>query len=251
MHTAALSGAGVGGRAPGEGSEPLVLLPGMGCSRELWSGVERRLARLPGGGPTIVHAPLDADALEPAVTGLLAGLPPRFALAGLSLGGIVAMALLRAAPCRVTRLALLSTNARAPSPQQYAAWRTQRAALAAGRPARALQEELIDVLLARREPPLVERTLAMADDVGAATFDRQLALQATRVDERPALAQVRVPTLVIAGGADALCPVQRHREIHARVPGARLRVIGGCGHLSPLERPDAVAAALAAWWARG
>jgi pimeloyl-ACP methyl ester carboxylesterase len=237
--------------APGTEDEPLVLLPGMGCSAALWSGVEGGLARLPGGGPRIVHDPLDADDLEAAVTDLLARLPPRFALAGLSLGGIVAMALVRRAPERVTRLALLSTNARGPSEAQYAAWRDQRDALARGRPARALQEDLLGVLLARPRPELEAWTLAMADGVGATTFDRQLALQATRVDERPALGAVRVPTLVLAGERDALCPVERHEEIRDRVPGARLEVLAGCGHLSPLEEPDAVATALGRWWRTG
>lgn len=238
-------------KAPSTDGEPLVLLPGMGCSAALWSGVERRLARLPGGGPAIVHDPLDADDLEGVVTELLARLPPRFSLAGLSLGGIVAMALVRRAPGRVVRLALLSTNARPPTAEQYAAWRAQRDALALGRSARSLQEDLLGVLLARPRSETVERTLAMAERVGAATLDRQLALQATRVDERPALRRVRMSTLVLAGERDALCPVDRHREIHARIPGARLRVLPGCGHLSPLEEPDAVASALGTWWRTG
>lgn len=238
MHTA----------ASGMADEPLVLLPGMGCSAALWSEVEGRLAQLPGGGPELVHDPLDADDLEEMVADLLERLPARFALAGLSLGGIVAMALVRQAPERVARLALLSTNARAPTPQQYAAWTEQRRALAGGRSARAVQEELLGALLATPRPSTVQRTLAMADEVGAATFARQLALQATRVDERTALAEIRVPTLVLAAERDALCPVERHQEIRQRVPGARLQVIPESGHLSALEAPDAVASALGSWW---
>jgi pimeloyl-ACP methyl ester carboxylesterase len=80
-------------------------------------------------------------------------------------------------------------------------------------------------------------------------LDRQLAAQTTRVDERPALARVRVPTLVLAGALDRLCPVDRHEEMAALVPGARLEVLDGVGHLLPLEAPDRVAAALDAWLA--
>jgi pimeloyl-ACP methyl ester carboxylesterase len=221
-------------------SEPLVLLGGMGCSSRLWAGVRERL------GPAL-DGRLDEPSVDGCVDALLAALPPRFALAGLSLGGIVAMALVRRAPHRVTRLALLSTNARAPRPEQRAAWAAQRAALAAGRTARELQAELLPVLLHDPDPALAEVALAMADDTGERGLDHQLAAQATRVDERPALARVRIPTLVLAGGEDRLCPVERHAEIAGRVPGARLEVLDGVGHLSPLEAPERVAAALGEW----
>jgi pimeloyl-ACP methyl ester carboxylesterase len=89
----------------------------------------------------------------------------------------------------------------------------------------------------------------MADDVGAAAFDRQLAAQATRIDERPGLADVRVPTLVLAGAQDRLCPPERHEEIAALVPGAGLEVLPGVGHLLPLEAPARVAEALGTWLA--
>jgi len=163
----------------------------------------------------------------------------------------VAMALVRRAPERVRRLGLMSTTSRPPTPAQYAMWSRQRAALAAGASARDLQRQLKAALLSAHaraiQPQLVEVALAMADDIGAATLDAQLALQATRVDERPGLAGVRCPTLVIAGRDDALCSLDRHQEIHALVTGSELVVLGSCGHLSPLEQPAAVAAQLRAW----
>ncbi len=221
--------------------DALVLLPGMNCSPRLWDGV---LARL---DAPVVHGPLDRPTIDGCVEAMLDRLPPRFALAGLSLGGIVAMALVRRAPERVTRLALLSTNARGPTDAQRTAWSAQRAALAAGTTPRDVQHDLLPVLLHRRGPDLDATALAMADDVGTDVLDRQLAAQATRVDERPALAAVRVPTLVLAAAEDRLCPVDRHTEIAARVPGAHLQVLDGVGHLSPLEAPAPVAAALRTW----
>jgi pimeloyl-ACP methyl ester carboxylesterase len=224
--------------------EPLVLLPGMNCSPRLWDGV---LADLD--GPEVVHGDLDRPTLDGCVDALLERLPDRFALAGLSMGGIVAMALVRRAPERVVRLALLSTNARGPTPSQRAAWAAQREALADGATARDIQRDLLPVLLHRRGPELDATTLAMGDDVGTTTLDHQLAAQATRIDERPTLAAVGVPTLVLAPAEDRICPVDRHEEIAARIPGARLQVLGGVGHLSTLEAPGEVGAALRAWLA--
>jgi pimeloyl-ACP methyl ester carboxylesterase len=221
-------------------SAPLVLVGGMGCSPRLWAGVRDRL----GPGP-VLDGPLEEPTVDGCVDALLDALPPRFALAGLSLGGIVAMALVRRAPERVTRLALLSTNARPPLPEQRAAWTAQRAALAGGAAPRDLQSALLPVLL--HDTSLSGPALAMADDLGARVLDHQLAAQATRVDERPGLARVRVPALVLAAREDRLCPLDRHEEIASLVPGARLEVLDGVGHLSPLEAPDRVAAALERW----
>lgn len=225
-------------------SESLVLLPGLNCSSALWSALDV--------GPAITPI-LTEPTMDGQVTRLLDELPARFALVGLSLGGIVAMALVRRAPERVTRLALLSTTSRAPTTQQYAMWARQRTALAAGATARDLQRELKAALLSSTaraaQPQLVEVALAMADDVGTERLDAQLALQATRVDERPDLVRVRCPTLIVAGADDALCSPARHAEIHAQVSGSDLVELDRCGHLSPLEQPTAVTRALRGWLA--
>ncbi|GAA3571582.1 alpha/beta hydrolase [Microlunatus spumicola] len=219
-------------------ADPLVLLPGSGCTAALWS----RLA-LPDGAITPA---LEEPSLDAEVDRLLDLLPPRFALAGLSLGAIVAMALVRRAPERVSRLCLMSTNPYAPVPAQHEAWAAQREVLATGS-ARDLQTLLLPVLLSPDRSGLVPLVLGMADELGAPTFADQLRLQDTRVDERPGLAQVRCPTLVLAARDDRLCPVERHEEIARLVPGGRLVVLEDCAHLSPLEQPERVGALLRDW----
>jgi pimeloyl-ACP methyl ester carboxylesterase len=212
-----------------------VLLPGMGCSERLWADLALEQALTPR---------LTEPSLTDQVSRLLDELPSRFALVGLSLGAVVAMALTRTAPERVRRLVLLSTNPYAPTEQQLRDWRRTRARLAAGVSARQVQQELLPMLLTastlRSRPAVVETTLAMAADVGEAELDAQLRLQATRVDERPGLRNVRCPTLVVAARHDRLCPLDRHAEVVTLVPGARLQVVEHAAHLSPLEEAHMV-----------
>jgi pimeloyl-ACP methyl ester carboxylesterase len=220
----------------------LVLLPGMGCTAGLWSLLELAVAPVT---PLLEEADLDDE-----VERLLELLPDRFALAGLSLGAVVAMAMVRRAPERVSRLCLMSTNPYAPTSAQHAGWAAQRAQLAAGS-ARELQTALLPSLLSSGvisdRPDLVELTLGMADEVGPARYRRQLELQDTRVDERRGLAQVRCPTLVLAARHDRLCGLDRHVEIARLVSGAELVVIEDSAHLSPLEQPAIVTAHLNRW----
>ena len=227
--------------------DPLVLLPGMGCSARLWGPVLASEQLAP--WLSDVRQPrLRGRSLDECVDRLLEQLPARFALVGHSLGAVLAMALVRRAPARVGRLALLAANPRPPRPDQQDAWAAQRRALADGASARSLQEQLLPVLVpAHRRADLEQAVLAMADEVGEADLDDQLAIQQTRVDERPALARIGVPTLLVAGADDALVPVARHHEIEAQVTGADAVVLARTGHLAPLEDPARVAAALARW----
>lgn len=214
-------------------SPPLVLLPGMNCSARLWGPA----------GAGALHPVLDRPTLDEQVQALLDALPDRFALGGLSLGGIVAMALTRRAPERVAGLCLMATNARAPTPEQRAGWDAALTRLDDGAPARALQP--LELLLHDRS--LDATALQMADETGERRLAAQLRLQGTRVDERPALPAVAVPTLVLAGEQDRLCPVERHTEIAELVPDARLQVLPGVGHLLPVEAQDTVATLLGEW----
>ena len=225
----------------------------MNCSRRLWQPVLDLpgFAASPSGEPQpdVVQPHLRGRSLDDCVDRLLAQLPPRFSLAGLSLGAIVALALVRRAPEHVGTPRIAGGQRAGTAAGPAGRLGAQRRMLAEGGTARALQEQLLPVLVApdRRGPGLDAVLLAMADEVGEAALDDQLAVQQTRLDERPALSRVAVPTLVVAGAEDALVPVERHEEVRAAVPGAHLEVLEGTGHLSTLEAPHAVAAALSAW----
>lgn len=181
---------------------------------------------------------------------VLATAPLRFALAGLSLGGIVALEMVRQAPERVERLALLSTSARPASAQQREQWRRIGALVREGQLHTVVHEHLLPTLVQagrRADPRLTRLVAAMADSVGPTAYLRQLAALSTRADSRPYLAQIACPTLLVAGRLDAICPVALHEEMAAAIPGARLSVIEGCGHLSSLEQPQAVSELLRGW----
>lgn len=217
----------------------------MNCSADLWSGVTSRLS---GRGSVGVEV-LDEESVSAQVGTLLRRLPARFALGGLSLGGIVAMALTRTAPDRVAGLLLAATSARAPTREQRDGWTAELDALNAGGSARASQQRILPALVGSdASEETVQRVLRMADEVGDERLVAQLRLQLSRRDERPGLAEVSVPTTVLAGGSDVVCPVGRHHEIAAAVPTARLVVVPDAPHLLPLTHPGRVADVVDEWW---
>jgi pimeloyl-ACP methyl ester carboxylesterase len=232
---------------------PLVLLPGMNCSPRLWDGVRKDLGAGRSGGPArpVVVLEVDRPTLGEQVESLLDRLPRRFAIGGLSLGAIVAMAVHRRAPERVAGLFLVATNAQPPTEAQRAAWSAQLDSLAGGGSPRDLQEELLPLLIGPDPAPdLATRTLALADAVDGSTLRAQLELQSTRVDERPGLAEVTGPCTVVAAAEDRICPFERHREIHELVGGSELLVVPGAPHLVALSHPYPLAEAVAAWLQR-
>ena len=233
---------------------PLVLLPGMNCSPRLWDGVVRELLgfdRPDGHARQVVVPEVDRPTLGEQVDSLLDHLPRRFAIGGLSLGAIVAMAVHRRAPERVAGLFLVATNARPPVDAQRSAWAAQLDSLEAGASPRDLQAELLPLLVgAQPAPDLAVRTLALSDAVDAATLRAQLELQATRVDERPGLGGATVPCTVLAAADDRICPIERHLEIHRLAGGSALVVVPGAPHLVALSHPHEVAEATSAWLQR-
>lgn len=228
--------------------EPLLLVPGLMCTADLFRD---QIAALGAVREVAVADHTRSDTMAGIASGILAAAPERFAFAGLSMGGYVAFEILRQAPERVTRLALLDTSARPDLPEQSER-RRELVRIAEERGARFVQKTLLPMLAAPpalADAPLVERMLAMADETGVAAFARQQSAIIGRPDNRPFLSEIRVPTLVLVGAADQLTPPKVAEEMHAGIAGARLAVIEGAGHLTPMEAPDAVTAALAGWLA--
>lgn len=229
-------------------AEPLVLLPGLMCDRRLFAPQVAALADL---APVSVADLTGADTVEGLAEAVLAAAPDRFALAGLSMGGIVAMEVCRQAPERVTRLALLDTNHRAETPERRALRGPQVERALGGGLRAVLAEELAPLYLApenRGRTDLLELVVAMGLDLGPEVFARQSAALRDRPDQTATLqALAGVPTLVLCGRQDALCPPERHAEIASLARGAVLRVVEGAGHLPTLERPGETSAALRAW----
>jgi len=227
-------------------SLPLVLVPGLLCSARLFGPQVAALWRF---GAAIVADHRQDDEIGAVAARILSEAPPRFALAGLSYGGYLAFELMRQAPERIERLALLDTSARPDTPEQTAARYAFIEMAEKGR-----FSEVVETLTprflqpSRREEPALKEILhAMAADVGAAAFVRQEKAIVSRPDSRPFLPQIRCPTLVLTGDNDDLTTPEMAQEIAGGIPGAKLAIITDCGHLSTLERPEAVNAALAEW----
>jgi pimeloyl-ACP methyl ester carboxylesterase len=179
---------------------------------------------------------------------VLAEAPPRFDLAGFSMGGYVAQQVVRLAPERVRRLVLIGTSARADTPEQSSR-RRELVELARREGVREAAKRLIPLLLApaRRDGELASRTVAMAARVGAVTFAHQQKAIEGRPDLRAELRTIGCPTLVLCGELDRLNPLGLSEELVGLIPDARLSVLCGSAHMTPLEDPDAVTTALAEW----
>ena len=225
---------------------PLVLVPGLLCSARLFAP---QIAALWPFGPVTVADHRRDDDMAAISARILADAPPRFALAGLSMGGHIAFAMLRLAPERIAKLALLDTSAR-PDTAEQSAQREKLIAMADGGRLNDVVEILAPRFLhrGRQNDVALKRTLQeMAADVGPKAFVRQQKAIMSRMDSRPFLAAIHCPTLVLVGDGDELTPPELSKEICAGISGARLVAVPGCGHLSTLEKPDAVNAALAEW----
>jgi pimeloyl-ACP methyl ester carboxylesterase len=231
-------------------SLPLVLAPGLLCDRELWAP---QTDALTDAAALWIADTTRHDNFADMAAALLAEAPPGpFALAGLSMGGYLALEVVRQAPARVRALALLDTNAHADSPERRQA-RLDLVGLAERGRFLGVTDALLPMLVhpdRLGDAALVATIKRMARHVGLQAFIRQERAIMDRADSRPHLGSIRCPTLVLCGREDRLTPPESHVEMAAAIPGAVLEVVDRCGHLSTLERPDAVNAALRRWLAR-
>lgn len=225
---------------------PILLVPGLNCTARVYRDAAEALWPL---GPVSIANHTSGEGVHGIAAMILASAPPRFVLAGFSLGGYLAFEMLRQAPERVVRLALIDTSAR-PDTEEATENRNRRIAMAnAGRFAMVVEQSFATSVhpdnLGNSEILAIHREMALAN--GPAVYVRQQQAIISRPDSRAGLAAITVPTLVLVGEGDQITPPGIAREMHEAIAGSRLGVIAGAGHMALLEQPAAVNAALVEW----
>ena len=221
----------------------LVLVPGLLCDSLVW---KHQLAAFADTHELLVPELSDYTSLEAMGAAVLAAAPARFALAGHSLGGRIALEVVRQGAARVTHLALMDTGVGPPSPAERAS-RLELVVLGETVGLAAVAERWLPPMLhpaRRREPTFMAPLAAMVTGRTAASFRRQQEALLARPDARPVLAQVHCPTLVLTGREDEWSPPEQHEAIAAAIPGASLVIVPEAGHFAPLDQPAAVTQAL-------
>jgi pimeloyl-ACP methyl ester carboxylesterase len=227
---------------------PILLVPGLACSPLLFAP---QLSALWQRGPVTIADTRRGDSMAAMARQILDSAPPRFALAGLSMGGYLAFEIMRQAPERVSRLAILDSAANPERPEQTER-RKAHIALAEGGRFGEIPGLMMPVIVHadfQADEAMIGIVRAMHEENGAEAYVAQQRAIMARPDSRPGLAAIRCPALVLVGDADLLTPPDAAREIAAGIAGAKLVVVPDCGHLSTLERPDAVTQALLDWLA--
>ena len=227
---------------------PLLLVPGLASSARIYAPVIPALWRF---GPVMVANHIRDDSMAAIARRVLSEAPPRFALAGHSMGGYIALEIMRQAPERVLRLALINTQARPDTPEATQRRRVLMVRAKRGE-LRAAREEMFPELVhpSRRDDSDIRRLVhEQGDDVGVEGYLRQQAAIIARVDSRPTLSAIKCPTLVMTGDADNTIPNAFSKEMAESIAGARLVILERCGHLPQPEQPEATARALAEWLA--
>jgi pimeloyl-ACP methyl ester carboxylesterase len=224
----------------------LLLLPGLLTDARLFQFQMDDLADI---AQTSVADLTVADSIAELAASVLAHAPQDFALAGLSMGGYVALEIMRQAPERVLGLALLDTSARADTPDAMA----NRHKLMAQ--AEVNFQIVLDTLMPKLVHPsrmkynsIVDTVYSMGHRIGKDAFLRQQRAIMGRIDSRPQLGKITdCPTLILCGRDDVMTPVELHEEMAAAIPGAQLVVIDECAHLSTMGQPKLVAEAMRMW----
>ena len=225
---------------------PILLVPGLASSPRIFAPLAPALWRF---GPVTVANHIRDGSMGAIARRILAEAPPRFALAGHSMGGYIAFEIMRQAPQRVAKLALINTQARPDTPEATARRRGQIARAKSG-DYHAVLEELFAGFVhpSRRDDPALRQLVHdMGDDIGAEAFVRQQTAAMSRPDSRPTLAWIKCPTLVLSGDEDNTIPNSLSVEMADGIHGAKLTILSNCGHLPQPEQPEATAEALVEW----
>ena len=226
---------------------PILLVPGMLCTADAFAP---QIPALWPFGPVTIASTLGGDTLADIARAILATAPPRFALCGISMGGYISFEIMRQAPERVVKLALLNTSAD-PEPPEGAAPRRALVARARDGDFRDVLEKVLPAILLhpahQDDKELIAFHVRMGLTIGVEALARQQEAIIARADSRPHLAAIAVPTLVLVGDQDVLTPPARSEALVAAIPNARLVIVPECGHASTLEQPEAVNRALLAW----
>lgn len=224
----------------------IILIPGLGTSSRTYSHILPALWKH--SSVTIANQTEDAS-IEAIAKRILVTAPPRFALIGHSMGGYIAFEILRQEPNRVAKLALLNTSARPDNDEAKEKRKKQIEKVEKGNFAEIIEGALpAFVHPSHKEDKNLQEIITAAHyDAGAEAYIRQQTAIMGRKDSRPDLKNINIPTLVLTGDDDKLLPLELSQEIAASIPGAKLIIVTECGHMSPLEKPQAVSNALTEW----
>jgi len=225
---------------------PFLLIPGLNCDARVYAQASTVLWQF---GPVTIANHLAGEGLAEIARGILADAPPTFALGGFSMGGYLVFEVLRQAPERVRRLALIDTTARPDTPEATENRRRRIEQAQAGKFGLVIEQSFPASVHPDNagDSRLYSIHRAMAGASGAEAYVRHQQAIIARPDSRPMLPGIRVPTLVVVGEGDQITPLDGAREMHEGIAGSTLAVIPRAGHLALLEQPELVNRALAAW----
>ena len=224
------------------GKVPLVMVPGTLCTERTFA---EQAASLRDIAEPSAPLPVEGVDLKACAAGILGRAPERFALLGFSLGGLVALEIMRQAPERVLRFCMLATNPRGSTPQNLETWARWRLEVATGGFPDIIQAHADGVYCGNPEARTLVMEMACA--LGPDTFLKQLNILESRPDSRPSLRAISCPTLLVAGRQDRVTPPKLLEEMHGLIPHSRLVTLPACGHYAALERPRAVTKLLREW----
>jgi len=227
---------------------PLVLLPGLLCNESLWQNQSNALKDI---ADCIIPDTTQHDRMEAIARDVLRDAPAYFAMAGLSMGGYVALEIMRQAPQRVSKLAFFDSTARADTENQQDRRRLLLALSQSGQ-FKGVTPRLLPSLIhpsRLKDENLTKLIMTMAETMGREAFVNQQTAIINRIDSRPFLKNITCPTLVVGGAQDTVTPPHLLQEMADAIAGSRLEIIENCGHLSALEQPEKVNFLMQEWLA--